>query len=66
MADQPEISDTGPSDVYERLNEMSKLVTSHGQQIQEILQLLRAQATSSLSTSAVAAPATQGGSAPTV
>ncbi|KAK9132614.1 hypothetical protein Scep_012142 [Stephania cephalantha] len=43
---------------------MSQLVTSHGQQLQEILRLLKAQAIPSPSTSA--APVTQGRSAPIV
>ncbi|KAK9143101.1 hypothetical protein Syun_012501 [Stephania yunnanensis] len=50
--------------VHRRLDGMSQMITSHDQQLQEILRLLRAQATASPSMSA--APVTQIGSAPTV
>ncbi|KAK9128317.1 hypothetical protein Syun_017114 [Stephania yunnanensis] len=64
MADQPNTIDNGSGNIKRRLDGMSQMITSHDQQLQEILRLLRAQATASPSMSA--APVTQTGSAPTV
>ncbi|KAK9155655.1 hypothetical protein Sjap_003135 [Stephania japonica] len=44
MADQPDSSGGGTKDAHQRLDEMSQLVSLHGQQLEEILRLLRAQA----------------------
>ncbi|KAK9131297.1 hypothetical protein Sjap_011784 [Stephania japonica] len=43
MADQPDSSGGGTKDAHQRLDEMSQLVSLHGQQLEEILRLLRAQ-----------------------
>ncbi|KAK9163757.1 hypothetical protein Syun_004659 [Stephania yunnanensis] len=51
ITNQYEISDTGPGDVQEKLDAMSQLVTLHDHQLQGILLLLRAHATTSPSTS---------------
>ncbi|KAK9127956.1 hypothetical protein Syun_016753 [Stephania yunnanensis] len=64
MADQPDTSDSATGDVQRILDGMSQMITSHDQQLQEILRLLRAQTTTSPSMSK--APVTQIGSAPTV
>ncbi|KAK9155718.1 hypothetical protein Sjap_003198 [Stephania japonica] len=57
MAGQPEISDSGTGDVQGRLDGMSQMITSHDQHLQEIIRLLRTQATTLPTTSA--APITQ-------
>ncbi|KAK9124061.1 hypothetical protein Sjap_013663 [Stephania japonica] len=43
MADQPDSSGGSTKDAHQRLDEMSQLVSLHGQQLEEILRLLRAQ-----------------------
>ncbi|KAK9156411.1 hypothetical protein Sjap_003891 [Stephania japonica] len=43
MADQPDSSEGGTEDAHQRLDEMSQLVSLHGQQLEEILRLLRVQ-----------------------
>ncbi|KAK9142349.1 hypothetical protein Syun_011749 [Stephania yunnanensis] len=64
MANQPDTSDSGTGDLQRILDGMSQMITSHDQQLQEILQLQRAYATASPSIST--ALVTQTGSAPTV
>ncbi|KAK9123899.1 hypothetical protein Sjap_013501 [Stephania japonica] len=56
MADQPEDSDRGTSDVQRRLDGMSQMISAHDQQLQEILIQLRALATTSPSTSTAPTP----------
>ncbi|KAK9123831.1 hypothetical protein Sjap_013433 [Stephania japonica] len=64
MADQPSMGKTSTGDVKGQLDGMSQRISSHDQQLQEILRLLRAQATGSPSTSA--APVVQVGSVLTI